>query len=247
MDESTRTEALSRTLNVIRKRGSNLPDKDFTDQVRSSVAWATRKLGDKGFPWGKVLIGAGVVALATTGIGLVAAAPAGLAGAAVITATLAGFGPGGMVGGLVTIASLTGTGVGATAAGATKELGGAPARRVAAAAVRQSGGSLAGLDLGTLRATLVSLIAVVHAQKELGFDSSALPVRAVLASGRDIANAEHGIHASFAPDGASTKDWARKEALFDKAITVIEDLAPTPEMTDLARARKAVESGKLPT
>ena len=113
--------------------------------------------------------------------------------------------------------------------------------------MRQSGGSLAGLDLATLRATLVSLIAVVHAQNELGFDSSALPVRAVLASGRDIANAEHHIHASFAPDGASTKDWARKESLFDRAITVIEDLAPTPEMTDLARARKAIESGKLPT
>ena len=184
------------------------------------------------------------MALAATGVGLVAAAPAGLAGAAVITSTLAAFGPGGMVGGLATIVTLTATGVGATAVGATKELGSASAQQEAVAAVRQSGGSLAGLDLVSLRATLVSLIAVVHAQKALGFDSSAVHVLAVLVSGRDIAIAEHGIHASFAPDGASTKDWARKGIALRQAIRRLRICADARDDRPYP-ARKAIESGNL--
>jgi hypothetical protein len=42
-----------------------------------------------------VLISGGLLLLSLTGVGVAVAAPAGLAGAAVITGTLAAFGPGG--------------------------------------------------------------------------------------------------------------------------------------------------------
>src|SRR3954452_20027957 len=103
VNTESRHEALERTLNLIRVSRGNLPDKVYARQVHDSVEWVQSRLAQGRFPLAPVLIASGLVLLAATGVGLVAAAPAGLAGAAVVTSTLAGFGPGGMIGGLITL------------------------------------------------------------------------------------------------------------------------------------------------
>lgn len=238
-----RVAALQNTLNVVRDHRGNLADKTFADQVRSSVEWAQKRLADSGgFPLGTVLIGAGLVLLAATGVGLAVAAPAGLAGAAVVTSTLAAFGPGGMVGGLLTLTALTGTATGLGAYGAAMELEQTPEARDAATVAVQSGETLAASDLNALTVTLTGVLAVVHAQPKLGFESTESIARIVIVSALDTARAEHRMHQEVAPNAKSSKEWGKKVFLLTRALDALDTL-DLPRVKAVAAARRAIEAG----
>ena len=249
-----RCRALELTLNVVRDKRGNLADKTFAEQVRKSVVWAEDRLAAGGrFPWGTVLITSGLVLLAATGVGLAVAAPAGLAGAAVVTSTLAAFGPGGMVGGLLTLGAMTGTAGALGALGVAAELEGSPATQARAAAeaesaaAAQSGVELAAAPVDTLTVTLTGMLAVVHAQSQLdGFASTEPLVRIVLNNALDTVRAEHRIHHEVAPDTKGTNVWARKVTLLERALTGLDKLTDYPLVDALVTARKAVESATRP-
>lgn len=240
----SRHEALEQTLNVIRAHRGNLSDKLFAQQVRESVEWAQSRLADGRFPWGTVLIASGIVLLAATGVGLAAAAPAGLAGAAVVTSTLAGFGPGGMVGGLIALGVLTGTAASVASFGVAGVVNGDDSSAGDLAA--QSAGELVGSSPDALTVTLTGMLAVVHAQLELSFDSSEALVRLTLVNALDMARAEWLVHREVAPDGRSTKDWAAKVARLEKAVDALDSLVTVDTTQALMQARRAIETGKGP-
>lgn len=227
-----RTQALELTLNVVRTQPGNLAHKTYAERVRKSVEWAQDRLKDsKAFPWGTVLVGTGLVLLAATGVGLAVAAPAGLYGAAVVTSTLAAFGPGGMVGGLLTLAALTGTVGGLGTLGVAIELDESARPGAQAAAAAESGIELAAADVETLRVTLAGMLAVVHAQSGLDFESTEPLVRIVLDNALDTAHAEHRIHAEIAPDTKGTTAWVRKVTLLERALSALDTLTtPLPQL-----------------
>lgn len=240
----SRHEALEQTLNLIRARRGNLSDKVYARQVRASVEWAETRLAGGGFPWGTVLIASGIVVLAATGVGLAAAAPAGLAGAAVVTSTLAGFGPGGMVGGLIAPGVLTGTGASLTSLGMADALrdGGEVSRQDQAV---HSARELVAAPPDALTVTLTGMLAVVHAQQQLLFESSEALVRLTLTNALDIARSEWLMHSDVAPDGRSIKDWDAKVTRLQRALDALDSLESVETTATLVRAHKAIESGRV--
>lgn len=243
-----RSAALVLTLNVVRDHRGNLADQTYAEQVRRSVEWSQGRLADNKFPWGTVLIAGGLVVLAATGIGLVAAAPAGLAGAAVVTSTLAAFGPGGMVGGLVTLGALTGSAgaLGALGVSAEIDAGGTESVRAAAAAARTAA-DLAPLTPESLTVTLTGMLAVIHAQTNLdGFRNTEPFVRAVITGALDSVRAEHVLHEQIAPGSEGTKRWARKVTLLERAISALDTLTAIPDVEARITVRKALETGHRP-
>jgi pimeloyl-ACP methyl ester carboxylesterase len=245
VNTDARHEALEQTLNLIRARRGNLPDKAYARQVRESVEWAEGRLAGSGFPWGTVLITSGIVLLAATGVGLAVAAPAGLAGAAVVTSTLAGFGPGGMVGGLIALGVLTGTGASLTSLGVADVLGdgGEVSRHEQAV---HSASEIVAASPDALTVTLTGMLAVVRAQLQLSFESSEALVRLTVTNALDIARAEWLMHSEIAPDGRSTKDWEAKVTRLQRALDALDSLESVETTATLVQARKAIESGRAP-
>jgi hypothetical protein len=248
-DSRLRRDALVLTLNVVRDARGNLADQTFAEQVRTSADWAKQRLAEgKGFPWGTVLIASSLALLAVTGVGLAVAAPAGLAGAAVVTSTLAAFGPGGMVGGLLTLGAMTGTagalgGFGLKAEFDNDADNGA---RAAAMTAAQTGAELAAEAPETLMVTLTGMLAVVHAQARLGFDSTEAFVRQAVSNALDVAGAECELHRAIAPDTTGTKLWERKVMLLKRAAAALNSLTELPDVEALAVTRRALESGNPP-
>lgn len=166
-DTPERRDALVATLSLIRDH-RDPTDVDMVDAIYSARDTISRVF-PQGHSWIPVaLVAAGVVALGATGVGLAAAAPAGLAGAALITSTLAAFGPGGMVGGMATLAALAGAGSAMAAVGATLGTAGITRRTpdLLATALDEA---IASQNPGTLRSLLVSLLTLVAAQEGLAF------------------------------------------------------------------------------
>lgn len=241
VSKEARQEALQATLNIIRRSRGNISDGAYASQVGKSIEWTKDQVVGSRFPLAPVLIGSGVLLLAATGVGLAMAAPVGLAGAAVVTSTLAGFGPGGMIGGLITLGVLTGTTASVATVG-VKEAFESDATSEAEAAAR-SAEDLVAASADSLTATLTGMLAVVHAQLGMGFDSSEPLVRMTLLNALDIARAEHLVHAQVAPDGRTMKDWALKVERLERAIDALDSLGTT----GISRSRKSIESGKLST
>jgi hypothetical protein len=163
-----------------------------------------------------VLITGGLLLLSLTGVGLAAAAPAGLAGAAVITGTLAAFGPGGMIGGLITIATLTGVGAAATGIGVA--VGTAEDPEVGERARRLAVEELSTMPIAALRSAVAGVLAVVDAQRRLRFESTGSLVEEMLSSALDIVRAEHAVHEAVAPDRTGTTEWGKKVQLLERAL-----------------------------
>lgn len=248
-DLKQRSAALVLTLNLVRDYRGNLADQTYADQVLASVEWGQRELSDSKFPWGTVLIATGVVVLAATGVGLAVAAPAGLAGAAVVTSTLAAFGPGGMVGGLLTLGAVTGSASALGALGISVELdaGDANTALIASVAARTAA-DLAPLSPESLTVTLSGMLAVIHAQAKLsGFRSTEPYVRAVLIGALDTVRSEYLIHEQIAPSSDGTKSWRRKQGLLERAVTVLNTLTMIPDVEVRITALKALETGRLPS
>lgn len=247
VDGGRRHRALVNTLNRIRRRGGNLSDDDFARAVARGVEAAENALKDSGFPWETVLFGAGLIALAATGVGLAVAAPAGLAGAAAITATLAAFGPGGMVGGIVTIAALTGVGAAATGIGVGAS---AAEQQSADEMVRQMAiEELAGMPSAALRNAVAALLAVVETQRNLEFESSATLVAEALQAALDLLLEERRLHREIAPDRPGTKEISKRVDILEKALVWMQERYANEHATFGARAafREATRSSSAPS
>jgi hypothetical protein len=246
-DNNRRRAALELTLNVVRGTRGNLADQTYAEQVRKSLEWAKDRLANGGkFPWGTVLIASGLAVLAATGVGLAVAAPAGLAGAAVVTSTLAAFGPGGMVGGLLTLSAMTGTAGILGTLGVSMTLQDSAGGAKTTTLTEQTGAELASLPPDTLAVTLTGMLAVVHVQASLDFTSTAAFVREAVTIAQDRVVAEHQQHDEIAPDTDGTKQWAKKIKLLTRALNALDLLTEAPEVDQLITARKAIESGKRP-
>lgn len=168
-----KTAALTELLNRIRKLGSPVDDRPFALAVAESLKEAQASMGRKRVWPYLALTGAGVLAI--TGVGLWVAAPAGIAGAAAVTATLAGFGPGGMVGGMATIAAASGT-AGSLLASAGAGATGSRVSELRSGVER----SLAGLPEGDLRTMVSVILAVLFTQRRLNFDCTSEVTRETL-------------------------------------------------------------------
>ena len=203
-------------------------------------------------------MGGGLLLLSLTGIGLVVAAPAGLAGAAVVTGTLVAFGPGGMIGGLVTIATLTG--VGAAATGIGVGVGVAEDPVVVERARRLAVEELAKMPISALRNAVAGVLAVVDAQRRLRFESTGDLVEEMLNSALDMVRVECALHEAVAPQRTGTTEWRKKVELLERALEwlrethlkndpwrqVQEDLADLPETMSQREAPRRQLSTQRP-
>ncbi|GAA3694587.1 hypothetical protein GCM10022399_08950 [Terrabacter ginsenosidimutans] len=221
VDEDQRREALEATLNLIRRKRGHLSDREMARVISVAVSKARRAISPDRWPWEGILVGAGVVLLAATGVGIFAAVPAGLAGAAAMTSTLAAFGPGGMAGGIATIAALTGTGAAFTGAGLG--LGAAERPSDAQRQSRLVASELVALPTPELRRALTGILAVVWAQRELELKSSAPMIDGLLHDALDALSAELLLHQEIAEGSPETKDLASKRELIERALEWLRD------------------------
>ena len=207
---------------------------EFAGHIAAAVKEARDALSESGFPWGRVLIGAGIGLLALTGVGLAVAAPAGLAGAAAIASTLATFGPGGMVGGIATLTALTGVATAVTVAGTALELRpGDPGYEAVREAIASQ---LADLPSAQLRTSIAGMIAVLSAQRRLDRPADASAVEDLLLKTQAIVIHEHALHTSVAPDRATTKDWQAKRRIILRALDWVEKQGEYVGLPELERA-----------
>lgn len=237
-----RQDALTEVLNRIRRRQGDLTDRQYAKAIADAVAQAKDDMGVSG--GGRelllgLLLGGGVLVLALTGVGLLAAAPAGLAGAAAITATLAAFGPGGMVGGMVTLAAATGAGTALLGAGAGSLASESTAKERWTFTVA---GALMQMNASQLKGVIVGMLAVVGAQKATNFDSSREHVERVLVSAHSMVAAELAEHELVAPDRPGTKQWREKLQALDLGLRSLESKADRDVRGDVRRAIEAGES-----
>ena len=216
-DTHERRDALVATLNLI--RGHRDPaDVDIVDAVYSA-----RDAISAVFPQGRswipaALVTVGVAALAATGVGLAAAAPAGLAGAALITSTLAAFGPGGMVGGMATLAALAGAGSAMAAVGATLGTAGS-ARGTPDLMANALDEAIASQSPDTLRSLLVSLLTLVAAQEGLEFPTQREQILVACANAEGRLSVRVRAHESIDPKSEASKAAQSMLDLLVKACT----------------------------
>ena len=200
-------------------------------------------LSESGFPWGPVLITAGIGLLAATGVGLAVAAPAGLAGAAAIASTLATFGPGGMVGGIATLTALTGAATAMTSLGVVVELTPSDPRyeQVRDAMALQ----LAEQSAPQLRTSVAGMLAVLGAQRRLGLPSDAANIEELLLRTESLVQHERGLHAEIAPGRPGTKEWRTKASILGKALGSLDRNADALGLPAAPRAviRREIEQG----
>ena len=211
--------ALERLLGYSRERSGPEPsDREVIEAVLGSVDALRREFTERsgGNAGWIALLGLGL--LAATGVGMIAAIPAGagLAGAALITSTLAAFGPGGMVGGMVTLAALTGTG-GALLGGGLAAPAGATTGPWGQMLVSAAEG-IARQPQTSLRATLAGILAVVEAQRRLEVTIAYSAVLALLNRVHDLLAVESAVQERIAPGRAATKDVSARLALVRQAI-----------------------------
>jgi hypothetical protein len=216
---------------------------ELAEAIADSVDQARRALNRRGVPWTPLLLGAGALVLAGTGIGLAAAIPAGLAGAAAVTATLAAFGPGGIAGGVATLAVLSGTSAALTTAGLA--LGGAGREADERLQVSMAE-ELAHLPSPTFRTAIAGLLAVHLTRLRLGFDPRAEALEFTLVAVQGTVLGEATLHESIAPKSDATKQWRIKAEVIAKAL----EWTATTLRSNQARERedlvRAVETGEFP-
>jgi hypothetical protein len=240
ISEQQRHVALLNTLSRVRAGDGEVTVTEFAEAVRDGVRAGESAVKESGFPWGTVLITGGLVLLSLTGVGLAVAAPAGLAGAAVITGTLAAFGPGGMIGGLITIATLTGVGAAATGIGVA--VGTADDPEVVERARRLAVEELSTMPVAALRNAVAGVLAVVDAQRRLRFESTGDLVEEMLTSALDLVRAEHSLHEAVAPDRSGTREWRKKVQVLERAL---EWLRETHLTNDLRQQTQEVSFARV--
>jgi hypothetical protein len=225
--------ALGDLLQRIRRDTAEISGRAFATAIADAIKVAKGAVEEESFPWTEVLLGAGILVLAATGVGLVVAAPAGLAGAAAITATLATFGPGGMAGGVATLAVLSGTSMALTTAGIAAGKG---TREQFAEIQGAMATELAHLPSQAFRTAVAGLLAIVGARHRLGLEPDAASVESVLLTIQATTLHEVGLHRAVAPDTDATKDWRRKAAIVDKALRWLAKQGPEIARQEIERA-----------
>lgn len=244
-DATVRTEALVRLLDCIRGKGKTpgLSDIEFAEKIMRAIALGERVVpapSSSATVWRLVGL-AGLVVLAATGVGLVAAVPAGLAGAAAMTAGLAAFGPGGMAGGIATLMALStaggvAAGIGGNGAAGSEQRDAAQRLRERRARTRDALGEVAiNGDRENLRLFLASVIAVTTLVEELGHDPAGSR-RREFRDAADVVRArlsdEWRIHEEIAPDTSTTKDFRAKVKLLEKAINWFNRSLPESDIRE---------------
>ena len=235
--------ALEALLERVRRSSSEPTPQEVSQAVIIAVRESKAALSESGFPWGPVLITAGIGLLAATGVGLAVAAPAGLAGAAAIASTLATFGPGGMVGGIATLTALTGAATMMTSLGVVVELTPADPRyeQVRDAMAVQ----LADQAAPALRTSVAGMLAVLNAQRRLGLPSDAGSIEELLLRTESLVQHERGLHAEIAPGRPGSKEWRTKATILGKALASLERNADALGLPAAPRAviRQEIEQG----
>lgn len=241
--------ALVSTLNLIRANRSEPTDVDIVDAIFSTRT-AISDLLAPGRAWvPAALLTAGVVTLAATGVGLAVAAPAGLAGAALITSTLAAFGPGGMVGGLAALAALAGAGSAMAATGATLGAAGVP-RRTTDLLATALDSAIASLDPETLRSLLVSLLTLVAAQERLRFPTQRDQILLACTNAGARLSLRVAAHDSIDPKSDAAKAARDMQTLLEKACGWLRgeakpDSLDAHQWNQLSTAYERAMDGKL--
>lgn len=212
-----RRRALLATLDLIRIESSELTDVDIEEAV-----FVEHKAVNDYFTQGKswipvIAVGAGVITLAATGIGIAAAVPAGLAGAALITSTLAAFGPGGMIGGLATLTALAGVGS-AMAAGGGAALGAGVTRQKVDLLSRALDEAVASGDPSQVRGLVVSLLTLTAVQERLDFPSQREPILHTCLNTKASLAFRAAAHDEVDPKSQAAKSVKEMMALMEKAI-----------------------------
>ncbi len=241
-----RRSALVSTLDLIRTHAVEPTDIDIVDAIFAAMRAATDLLS-QGRSWVPIALFAGAVAAVTlTGVGLVVAAPAGLAGAALTTSTLAAFGPGGMIGGMATLATLsTATGALAAAGATVGARGTRPGADLLVAVVDEALGTS---DPEALRGLLISLLTLVGAQERLQLKSQRMQVFLACANAHAQMAQRVAAHDEIDPKSGSAKAARIMLKLLAKACQWLrgETRPETPEAVEWSaistRYRDALES-----
>lgn len=253
-ESEERRQALIQTLNRVRTSEGSRPgpdgdslsisDMEYADAVYAAIGEA-RKAGGAGpgrTQWVPFAVaGLGLATLAATGIGLALAVPAGLAGAAVITSTLAAFGPGGMVGGMATLTALSGLGAAVTSGGLAAAVSGPEGRKldVQEFLSHQFVEVVASASADELRGTLIGIEATVLAQERLRFPSSKEMVRVALHEALSFLNAEYRLHEVVAPGTATTKSVGERRDMVQNLIRRL-----SPDRSGLAEGPRLALEGR---
>ncbi|MBK9696726.1 MAG: hypothetical protein IPO80_04735 [Propionibacteriaceae bacterium] len=249
-DTEERRLALVSTLSLIRAHRSEPTDVDIVDAIFSTRTAISDLLAAPSRAWVPgALFAAGVLTLAATGVGLVVTAPAGLAGAALITTTLAAFGPGGMVGGMATLAALAGAGSAMAAVGAT--LGTAGTSHAGPDLLTNAlDGAIASQDPEKLRSLLVSLLTLVAAQERLEFPSQRDQVLLACMNAQARLTLLVAAHDSIDPKSGAAKAARDMLALLEKACRWLRgeespDSADARDWNQLSTAYSQAMKGQL--
>lgn len=242
VDHGRSAQALASLYQRICDRDSGRPGAELAGIIAGAVEDARKALSRRGIPWTPLLLGAGALVLAGTGIGLAAAIPAGLAGAAAITATLAAFGPGGIAGGVATLAVLTGTSAAlATAGVALGGVGREEAERLQASMAQE----IAQFPPPAFRTAIAALLAVHLARLRLGLDARADELEFTLLCVQGVVLGESTLHAAIAPKADSTRQWRTKAEVLAKALEWAAGTLRTDQGRERAELARAIETGGL--
>lgn len=213
-----RRSALISTLSLIREDASQATDRVIAEAVLDARSEISSYLA-AGRSWlPAALVAGAVVMLAATGIGVAAAAPVGVAGAALITSTLAAFGPGGMIGGMATLVALAGASSAALTAAGTSLRNGDDSRGAPDLLTTALDEALASGDVETLRSLLGSVLTLVAAQEKLGYASQRSPVIRACQKVRGQLSTRLRLHESIAPKSRVTKATKEMLEIIDKAV-----------------------------
>lgn len=217
-DTDERRRALVSTLSLVRVNNTEPTDVDIVDAIFSARKSVNDYLAT-GPSWIPIaLVAGGVITLAATGVGLAAAVPAGLAGAAVITTTLAAFGPGGMMGGLATLAALAGAGAGMAGVGAGAAIGANGVVKAAPNLFAQAlDEAIAASGADSLRSLLASVLTLVSVQEKLKFATQRDQMLQACLNARARLASLAGSHELIDPKSRGAKTAREKMALLDKA------------------------------
>lgn len=243
VDADRSSAALANLYQRIRADEVGRSGDELAAAIAESVDDARKALGRRGVPWAPLLLGAGVLVLAGTGIGLAAAIPAGLAGAAAVTATLAAFGPGGIAGGVATLAVLSGTSAALATAGLAFGAGsGDEVERLQASMAEE----IAQMPTPAFRTAIAGLLAVHLARHRLGFDPRADALEHTLLAVQSSVRAEEALHAAIAPKADQAKQWRMKAEIIDRGIEWLAASLRTEAARMRADIQRALETGDIP-
>lgn len=246
VDDRQASKALARLFDAIRPdptgSGAPISAQVLAEEIAASVEDAKKALATRGVPWAPLLLGAGALVLAGTGIGLAAAVPAGLAGAAAVAATLATFGPGGMAGGVATLAVLTGTSAALASAGlamtGSERL---EFDRLQADLVEE----ISQLPVPAFRTAIAGLLAVQDARQRLGLTSAAEVLERSLLAVEGAVLAERSMHQAIAPKADATKHWRAKAEIIAKARDWSASTLRPDQAGMREEAARAIETGRF--